>query len=128
MTVVEPTVGTATTVTGADEPTPWARVRLRAGDRLAAAAGTAFVGMILAGNSMTESVVGADASPAGTVADLVAQGGASPGRGSCSRCWGCSALPRSRAGSPRWACAGRPRGRGPGGRSWLRSRAAWSSR
>lgn len=47
--------------------------RLRRADRLGAAAGAAFVACILAGNSMTESVVGTDGSPAGTAADLVAQ-------------------------------------------------------
>lgn len=47
--------------------------RLRRTDRLGAAAGAVFVVCILAGNSMTESVVGTDESPAGTAADLVAQ-------------------------------------------------------
>ena len=47
--------------------------RLRRSDRVGAATGAAFVVCILAGNSMTESVVGTDASPAGTAANLVAQ-------------------------------------------------------
>jgi hypothetical protein len=47
---------------------------LDAADRAAAAAGAAFVACILVGNSLTESVVGTDESPAGTVADLLAQG------------------------------------------------------
>lgn len=47
--------------------------RLRRADRAGAATGAAFVACILAGNSMTESVVGTDDSPAGTAADLAAQ-------------------------------------------------------
>lgn len=47
--------------------------RLRTADRLGAAAGAAFVICMLAGNSMTESVVPADGSPAGTAAHLAAQ-------------------------------------------------------
>ena len=46
---------------------------LRRSDRLGAAAGAAFVACILVGNSMTESVVGSDASATGTAADLAAQ-------------------------------------------------------
>lgn len=47
--------------------------RLRGADRLGVATGAAFVVCILAGNSMTESVVGTDESPVGTAADLAAQ-------------------------------------------------------
>lgn len=50
-------------------------------DRLGVAAGAAFVVCILAGNSMTETVVGTDESPAGTAADLVAQGASGVARG-----------------------------------------------
>ena len=46
---------------------------LRRSDRLGAAAGAVFVACILAGNSMTESVVGSDTSSVGTAADLAAQ-------------------------------------------------------
>lgn len=46
---------------------------LQRSDRLGAAAGAAFVVCILAGNSMTESVVGSDASASGTAADLAEQ-------------------------------------------------------
>ena len=47
--------------------------RLRPVDRAGAAAGAAFVACILAGNSLTETVVGTDDSPAGIAADLAAQ-------------------------------------------------------
>lgn len=47
--------------------------RLLPADRAGAAAGAAFVACILAGNSLTETVVGTDDSPAGTAADLAAQ-------------------------------------------------------
>lgn len=50
-------------------------VPLRPEDRLAALTGTVFVVAILVGNSLTESVVGTDPTPAGTASDLLAQGG-----------------------------------------------------
>lgn len=50
-----------------------AEAQLRRSDRVGAATGALFVACILAGNSMTESVVGQDDSPAGTAADLAAQ-------------------------------------------------------
>ncbi len=49
-------------------------------ERGAALAGTAFVVCILAGNSLTESVVGTDDSPDGTVADLVSQASSTAAR------------------------------------------------
>jgi hypothetical protein len=49
-------------------------------DRLAAASGAAFVVAILSGNSLTESVVGADPTPAGTARDLMSQGGSAAAR------------------------------------------------
>ena len=55
--------------------------RLRGADRLGVAAGAAFVVCILAGNSMTESVVGTDDSPVGTAADLAAQAASGVARG-----------------------------------------------
>ncbi|WP_162529702.1 hypothetical protein [Nocardioides caldifontis] len=45
-----------------------------AADRLAALGGTLFTVCVLAGNGLTETVVGSDDSPAGTAADLAAQG------------------------------------------------------
>jgi hypothetical protein len=50
-------------------------VPLRPADRLTALAGTVFVAAILVGNSLTESVIGTDVTPAGTARDLLAQGG-----------------------------------------------------
>lgn len=49
-------------------------------DRLSAAAGAAFVVCVLAGNTLTESVVGTDTSAAGTAADLAAQAGSTAAR------------------------------------------------
>ena len=62
-----------TPTTGSGLDNAGAPARLRRHDRLGVGAGAAFVACILAGNSMTESVVGTDESPAGTAADLVAQ-------------------------------------------------------
>lgn len=59
--------------TGSELDTPGSTAPLRRVDRLGAGAGAAFVLCVLAGNSMTESVVGTDGSPAGTADDLAAQ-------------------------------------------------------
>lgn len=65
---------TGTATTAPDETAPRrGRSGLRPADRAGVAAGAAFVACILAGNSMTETVVGTDDSPAGTTADLAAQ-------------------------------------------------------
>jgi hypothetical protein len=52
-----------------------AATELGRAQRLGAGAGAAFVVCVLAGNSMTETVVGQDSSPAGTASDLAAQAG-----------------------------------------------------
>lgn len=59
-------IGSDLAATGRSTPT-------RRVDRLGAGSGAAFVICMLAGNAMTESVVGTDQSPAGTAADLAAQ-------------------------------------------------------
>lgn len=70
-----------TRTTGSALDTTGAPARLRRHDRLGAGAGAVFVACILAGNSMTESVVGTDDSPAGTAADLAAQAASGVARG-----------------------------------------------
>lgn len=85
MTLAEHHAGPASTGPAARGPAPTgpdhvAEAGLRRPDRLGVASGAAFVVCILAGNSMTESVVGTDPSPAGTAADLAAQAGSGVAR------------------------------------------------